>query len=591
MRLSRPTTQAGTEAGTEAGKTNSLLVEARSFKEHGGWVLDPQFEDQMGSPYLLAHGMGKPVANAATTVTFPSTGTYHLWVRTRDWCPGEWESPGRFRVRVAGEPLATVFGTEPGGWAWQRGGEVSIANLETAIELEDLTGFEGRCDALFFTEDAAFVPPHELGALLAWRRTLLGIPQVPAEERTFDLVVVGGGMAGCAAAVAAARSGLRVALVHDRPVLGGNASAEVRVHTLGISGKGAGIIGALDSEHWPNGSADAQQDDEKRHATIDAEPNITQLLDYRCYEVLVDAKRIVGVDIHHNRTGMPIRLSGAVFVDCTGDGAVGVRAGATYRCGRESKHEFDEEWGTHGELWSPEESDRWTMGTSLLWNSREAADPVVFPDVPWAMPVAKEHAEVNGEWYWEFAQADLDQVEDGEQIRDHLFRAICGSFANAKAQAIHARCELVWVGYISGRRESRRLLGDHVYSMQDIVQSREFEDAVAEETRDIDVHYQRVLCGHSVDFISEALFFGVAKYYVPFRSLYSKDIDNLMMAGRCISATHVALGGPRVMRTTAQMGIATGYAACLCKRYGKTPREIGQQHITELRQMIGYTSA
>ena len=96
-----------------------LLLEARAFAEHGGWVLDPQFEDVMGSPYLLAHGMGKPVANARTTAAFPATGTYQLWVRTRNWCPGDWEAPGRFQIAIAGKPLPAVFGTEP-GWAWQK---------------------------------------------------------------------------------------------------------------------------------------------------------------------------------------------------------------------------------------------------------------------------------------------------------------------------------------------------------------------------------------------------------------------------------------------------------------------------------------
>src|SRR3954469_6720727 len=148
-----------------------LLLEARSFAEHGGWVLDPQFEDVMGSPYLLAHGMGKPVADAPTMGAFPSTGDYQLWVRTRNWCPGEWEAPGRFRIHLAGKPLPTVFGTEP-GWAWQKAGTVAIEQVRTAIALQDLTGFDGRCDALFFTKKADFSPPAEVEPMMAWRRAL-----------------------------------------------------------------------------------------------------------------------------------------------------------------------------------------------------------------------------------------------------------------------------------------------------------------------------------------------------------------------------------------------------------------------------------
>jgi hypothetical protein len=566
-----------------------LLLEARAFAEHGGWVLDPQFEDVMGSPYLLAHGMGKPVANARTTAAFPATGSYQLWVRTRNWCPGEWEAPGRFRIHVAGKPLATVFGTEA-GWAWQKGGTVEITQAQTVIELQDLTGFEGRCDALFFTKDAGFVPPAEVAPMLAWRRQLMGIPAEPKRRDSFDAVIVGGGVAGCGAALAAARSGLRVALIHDRPVLGGNASSEVRVHTIGIAGKNKAMIGALDTKQWKdgNGSAESLADDQKRHATIDAEPNIVQFLQWRLYDVQVKDGRIISCDAHHNLTGEGARFTAPVFIDCSGDAWLGFRAGAEFRYGRESKHEFDEGWDKYKELWSPEKPDKVTMGVSVLWKTRVAEADSTFPDVPWAKPVAKEHAAVDSEWQWEFARNELDQITDGEEIRDHMFRAIYGSFANAKRDPKHAKRELSWVGHVSGRRESRRLMGDHIYSLKDMVDKRTFPDAVVEEVREVDVHFQRVLTGYPVDYISEAMFMKVGTYYVPFSSLYSKNIKNLMMAGRCFSCTHVGLGGPRVQKTTGQMGIATGYAAALCKKHGKLPREVGKDHIAELRGMIGY---
>jgi hypothetical protein len=565
-----------------------LLLEARAFSDHGGWVLDPQFEDVMGSPYLLAHGMGIPVKNAITTAKFPSTGTYHLWVRTRNWCAGDWEAPGRFKIHVAGKALAKVFGTESPAWGWENGGTIAIENADTEIALEDLTGFEGRVDALFFTKKADFTPPVEVEPMMAWRRTLKGIPAVPTRQESFDLVVVGGGMAGCGAAVAAARSGLKVALVHDRPVLGGNASGEIRVHTIGIAGKNKKLIGQLDSKHWPNGSSDSLMDDKKRHDTIDREKNITQFLDWRFYSVQVAEKRITSIDAHHNRTGEAIRLSAPVYLDSTGDAWLGFRAGASFRYGRESKNEFNEGWDKFKELWSPEKEDKWTMGVSVLWNSVQAEEAVPFPAVPWAKPVAKDYASVNGEWYWEFARPDLDQIQDGEEIRDHMFRGIYGSFSNAKKDPKHAKRELAWVGFIAGRRESRRLMGDHLYTLSDIVNKVKFDDAVVEEVREVDLHYQKSLKGYPVDYISEAMFMKVGTYYIPFRSLYSKDIGNLMMAGRNFSCTHVALGGPRVQKTTAQMGIATGYAAVLCKKYGKTPREVGKDHIGELREMVGY---
>ena len=567
-----------------------LLLEARAFADFGGWSLDPQFCDVMGSPYLLAHGFGKPVGNASTTAVFPATGTYQLHVRTRNWCPGPWEAPGRFRVLVDGAAVSTVFGTAP-GWAWQAGGTLEITRPGTRIELSDLSGFDGRCDALFFTKDAAFTPPNELTAMLSWRRRLMGIPAVPRRSESFDLVVVGGGLAGCGAALAAAKSGLRVALVHDRPVFGGNASGEIRVHTEGISGKDGGIISGIDTKAWKagNGSAEAQADDHKRQATMDAEPNVVQFREWRLYEAQVEGGHIASIDASHNRTGEAMRFSAPLFIDCTGDAWLGFRAGAEFRYGRESRHDYDEGWDKFKDLWSPAVADQVTMGISLMWNTADAEQAQTFPEVPWALPVAKSHAAVAGEWQWEFSAPQLDQIADGEALRDHVLCAIYGSFANAKRDPKHAKRFLEWVGYISGRRESRRLVGDYVYSMQDMAQNRHFPDAVVEETRPVDVHFQKVLTGTSVDFLSEAMFLKTGKYFVPFRCLYAKSIANLMMAGRCFSCTHVGLGGPRVQRTTAQMGIATGYAAALCKRHGASPREVGQKYIGELRQLIGYT--
>jgi hypothetical protein len=225
-----------------------------------------------------------------------------------------------------------------------------------------------------------------------------------------------------------------------------------------------------------------------------------------------------------------------------------------------------------------------------LWNSYEADKPSTFPEVPWAEPVAKTSKAVNGGWTWEYSSNDLHQIVDAEQIRDHLFRAIYGSFANAKKDPRHARTALRWVSYVGGKRESRRIMGDYIYSMKDMAERRDFPDAVAEERRDMDSHYQIKETGSPYDFLSTALFYKTpGMYYLPFRCFYSKDVPNLMMAGRCFSCTHIGLSGPRIMNTCGQMGIATGYAAVLCKKYGVEPREIGQKHIKELRQLIGYT--
>jgi len=215
---------------TPAAPAQHVLLEAEQFADTGGWDVDQQSMDQMGSPYLLAHGLGVPVRDAVTRAEFPSPGRYRVWVRTRDWV-APWKAPGapgRFKLLVDGKPLAETFGTEGEAWHWQDGGSVDVG-VEATVALHDLTGFEGRCDAVLFSKDAAFVPPNELAALTKFRRSALGLPEEPEDGGSFDLVVVGGGIAGTSAALSAGRNGLKVALVQDRPVLGGNGSSEVRV--------------------------------------------------------------------------------------------------------------------------------------------------------------------------------------------------------------------------------------------------------------------------------------------------------------------------------------------------------------------------
>ena len=214
---------------------DSILVEAESFTNHGGWKLDTQFIQEMGSPYLLAHGLGRPVDDATTTVTFPSAGTYHVFVRTKDWvkrwnAPGQ---PGRFQLLVDNRPLKETFGTEGAEWFWHDGGTVEVGDgndsgtVEVELALHDLTGFDGRCDAIYFTTDSE-PPPNASKILPGWRRELLGLQEEPTEKSGYDVVVIGGGYSGMGSALSAARMGCKVALIQNRPVLGGNGSSEVR---------------------------------------------------------------------------------------------------------------------------------------------------------------------------------------------------------------------------------------------------------------------------------------------------------------------------------------------------------------------------
>ena len=187
-----------------------VFVEAESFADPGGWVLDTQFIQIMGSPYLLAHGLGEPVGDAVTTVTFPETGRYRVFVRTKDWV-ARWNAPGtpgKFQLIVDGKPLAETFGTKGADWHWHEGGEVSIEKRQVEVRLHDLAGFGGRCDAILFAKHAAYVPPNGNQPHAAWRQRLLGLPDEPVATDQFDLVVVGGGYSGCGTAISAARMGL-----------------------------------------------------------------------------------------------------------------------------------------------------------------------------------------------------------------------------------------------------------------------------------------------------------------------------------------------------------------------------------------------
>jgi hypothetical protein len=586
---------------------NFVFVEAESFQNKGGWVVDPQFVEQMGSPYLLAHGMGKPVADASTVIKIQSPGLYRVWVRTKNWAPGEWEAPGRFQLLIDGKKLKNQLGLNT-GWNWENAGDIELSKGEKTLSLHDLTGFEGRCDAIYLTLSAKEKLPDDGVELKKWRTAKSGEELVPKRVEQFDLVVVGGGIAGCAAAIAAAEQGLRVALIHDRPVLGGNASGEIRVHTLGIYGKFERILKMIDTAHYPNGSAEALKEDEKRLQNVQKYANIHLFLNFRAYAAHAQNGKITSVDARETTSGEQIRFEAPLFVDSTGDGWIGYWAGAEYMYGREASSKYGETWEAKGQLWSPDSADNFVMGSSVLWNSENAGKKVGFPEVPWAMEVAKKYAEKNGEWFWEYSHNDLSQIEDGETIRDHLFRAIYGSFYNYKYPAAQNKSEdqaeigkvdlreqqaradslqLKWVSYLLGKRESRRLTGDYIYTFNDARDSREFEDAVVFEKRDVDVHYQvNLLDTVKPDFLSEAMFYKTKPYQLPYRSLYSKNIENLFMAGRNFSCSHLGLGGPRVMLTTGQMGAAVGIAASLCKKYQCTPRDVYRSYLKEYLDLI-----
>ncbi|MBM4037556.1 MAG: FAD-dependent oxidoreductase [Planctomycetes bacterium] len=385
---------------SSAIKAAEVLVEAEAFADFGGWVLDPQFMDQMGSPYLLAHGLGKPVANAKTQVDFPEAGAYHVWVRAKDWVPSH--HPGRFKVLVDGQELAETFGANGQDWSWQKAGPVEIKGKKVALELKDLTGFDGRCDAIYFAANKDAVPPDKPDeAMASWRRKLLGLPETPGEAGQFDLVVVGGGVAGTCAAVSAARLGLRVALVQERPVLGGNGSVEIGI------GPWAGVPTPRVDEITSKCGGNQPYANEK---------NLRIFFNMHACAVQKVGTRIEAVIATNTSTGQQLRFAAPLFVDATGDGWIGYWAGADFRRGRESYREFNESL-------APNEADQRTHGNTVTFRTTLAKEPVTFPEVPWAIEVSKVYAQManipkkqrDPPHFWEYGQG-LDVLAEAEAI-------------------------------------------------------------------------------------------------------------------------------------------------------------------------------
>ncbi len=573
-------------------KSSSVLVEAESFDNKGGWVIDQQSMDVMGSPYLMAHGMGISVDDAFTMVTFPKKGIYKLFVRTRNWtAPWSDEAAGQFQVLIDGIPVKKKFGINSSDWNWVDGGTIKVSKLKMKISLHDLTGFNGRCDAIYFTQDKNMLPPNNLVGLEELRKELLGIDINP-KENEFDFVVIGGGMAGTCAAISAARLGLKVALIQNRPVLGGNNSSEVRVH-LGarINLEPYPALGNLVNEIGPDQGGNAQpkdyyEDDKKLNAVL-SESNISLFLNYHANKVEMDGNKIIRVIAQNLETGKKQAFKAPVFADCTGDGTIGYLAGAEYMTGRESREKFNEQT-------APEKSDNLTMGISVQWFSENIDKPTNFPDIKWGLPWSDEKtfAITRGDWDWETGMGK-DMINETEFIRDYGLIVVYSNWTylknNYSDKEKFENENLKWVAYIGGKRESRRLVGDYILTENDLTKRNILPDGTAPTSWTIDLHYpdpENIKMFDGESFRSIAKHIKIYPYPIPFRCLYSKNIDNLMMAGRDISVSHVALGTVRLMRTCGMMGEVLGMAASVCKSEQVLPRDIYQNQFSNLEKLM-----
>jgi len=586
-----------------------LLLEVETFENKGGWLIDHQAFEKIGSAYLIAHGKGKPVEDAYTEVFFKEAGSYHVYVHTYNWT-SPWysgEGPGAFNLLVNGEELPNKLGKKGSRWEWQYAGTAWV-NKKATIALQDLTGFNGRVDAIYFSKTEETLP-NSLEDLHRFRKELNGAGNpIP---NTSDLVVVGAGVAGITAALTAARYGVKVALVDNLPKLGGNnylgieLSGEMNKNLyprLGdIVREISGIPYYKESSEQPHmhGAGGTGYPMERKTGKEMADYRVEALEkagvlifhNIHVYKVKTASGKILSVTGRNLYTGEDKIFKGKLFVDCTGDGTVGYLAGADFHIGRESREYANESL-------APVVSDQKKMGITIKWSSVDTEEPSFFPElneIPWAMECTDQyHIDAYGsEMSWETG-FEIDSALEAELVRDNALRAIFGNWSYLKNnKENYVTLELKDVGHIGLKRESRRLLGDVIINENDFRNQVEYPDASYTTTWPFDLHYplpenSRYFPGWEWQSYSlkQDPKTWIKPYSLPYRTLYSRNVDNLFMAGRCISVTHVALGPVRVQNTTGMMGEVVGMAAKICVDNDALPRDVYEKYLYLLKQLM-----
>ena len=566
----------------------TLFVECESFDDIGGWMTDSASVRQMGSAYLMAHGYGRPVADATTTLRVDEAGDYTVWARTRNWA-ADWSkaAPGRFKIIVDGVPLAGVGGVEGSDWHWQRLGRVTLGAGSHQVALHDLTGFNGRCDALCLLSDPDSGPTR---------------PDVPITDcpNRFDLVVVGGGVPGICAAVSAGRYGLKVLLLQDRERLGGVNSSEIRVSMGGYFKCGSypklgQVVEEIQPAFGSGRTYPAEYYEDARKEIVVTRPGSNVDLRYRqhVYWVEMDptrTNRIASVVALDTRTGARTRYRAPLFVDATGDAVLARQAGCETMYGRDAQSRF-------GEPNAPMSADRQVMGHTVIWYAKDRGEPRPFPDISeWALAGFNEKTAyhvMHGDWEQETGQL-RDMADDTESIRDYGLLTIFSNWNYIKNLSPRkdefANAEIDWMSPIGGKRESYRVIGDVVLTQNDIEGNTHFEDRTACVSWNMDFHMP--------DPANVAAFkepFRTCAYHrhcygpfdgMPYRCLYARDCANLFLAGRHISCSHAAFAMVRVMRPLGMFGEVVGMAAKICSVHGCGPRDVYASHLDELRAMM-----
>lgn len=420
-------------------------------------------------------------------------------------------------------------------------------------------------------------------------------------ELSCDVLVAGGGMSGVCAALAAARNGARVVLVQDRSRLGGNASSEIKMHIVGADNHGSrpgwregGILEELRLE---NAAINPQRSwevwDLLLYDKVISEPNITLLLDSTLYAVEMKDGTIKSANVRCDKTEHIYRITAPLYIDCTGDARLGLEAGAEMRWGKESRSE-------HQEPLAPKDGNRETLGSSILFTARKYDKPMPYKPPAWARKIKPENLKSrpisSTSWeygYWWIEWGGLgDTIRDNERIRFELLGIVLGVWDYVKNSGKYpnsANWALEWVGMVPGKREARRMMGDHILTQQDLLGlNGDFEDAVSIGGWNLDEHPSIGFDGGEKNIPPYVTIRLAEVYNIPFRSLYSRNVKNLLMAGRNISASHVAFTSTRVMATCACQGQAAGTAAAICAKNKLTPRELYQDkdRLNELQQTL-----
>lgn len=576
---------------------NNIFIEAESFKVKGGWVVDTLSMENIHSAYLMAHGMGVPVEDAVTDLEIQATGEYYIWALTRDWT-AVWEvkdSAGKFTIKINDRELENVLGTNGKEWGWQFAGKVTLEKGKHNISLHDLTGFNGRCDAIYIT-DTEEIPSNTVADIDRMRKAL-NWKEIKQEEKEFDLIVVGGGVAGICTALAALRSGVNVALINDRPILGGCNGSEVRVclggeiHLLPYSALGNMVKEIAPVMGDPTIYLERYFEDDRKLLAFEVpegkKADYKILLNEAVTDVERDGDKIIAVICTNTLTGVKTRMVGNTFADCSGDGILARKMGCETMYGRESKDEF-------GESLAPSEYQKLVMGHSIRWYSEEGTEYEDFPKIDWNLKFTDASCLncESGDWEQETGFT-RDMVTEIEYIRDFGLRAIFSNWSYQKHyfkdREKFAKLKLKWVSPIGGKREGYRVKGDYILTQNDIEDKVYHEDGTACLTWSIDMHFPEPtnLEEFGEAFRSFAYHRGIEKPYpVPYRCLYAKDVSNLFIGGRLVSTSHIAFSSVRVMRTLGSLGEVVGLASSICKKYNCTPRQVYTDHLDMLKDLM-----